>query len=211
MNAMILAAGRGERLRPFTDSCPKPLLEVHRKPLIEYHLEALAAAGIKSVVINVSWLAQQIELALGDGSRFDLDIVYSREKEALETAGGVIQALPYLEDNFIVLNADIYTDYPLQNLLHLDELAHLVLVPNPEHHLSGDFSYDHGLLGSDSANRYTFSGISCYQKLFFSGKHKGRQALSPLLYAAADEGVLSGEIYQGRWVDVGTVERWQTL
>lgn len=211
MNAMILAAGRGERLRPFTDNCPKPLLEVRGKPLIEYHLEALAAAGIERVVINVSWLADQIKTQLGDGKRFGLEINYSPEAEALETAGGIINALPYLDDRFIVINGDVFTDYPLGNLCNLNTEAHLVLVENPSHNPVGDFTLDKGWLGNEVENRKTFAGIAVYRRSFFDGLPKGKLALASLLREAADEGCLSGELYNGFWTDVGTVERWKAL
>ena len=211
MNAMILAAGRGERLRPYTDDCPKPLLKVHGKALIEYHLEALADAGIGSVVINLSWLGEKIERFIGNGSRFGLEVTYSREPEALETAGAVVKALPYLDDRFIVVNADIYTDYPLRRLCEVERPAHLVLVDNPDHNVDGDFTIKHGLLGNGTEGRYTFAGIGCYQKTFFSALKPGKQALAPLLREAADNGILTGEIFSGGWIDVGTVERWKAI
>ena len=166
MNAMILAAGRGERLRPYTDTCPKSLLEVSDKALIVYHLEALAAAGILQVVINVSWLGEAIEAAIGDGSRFGLEVVYSREPEALEAAGGIVQALQYLDDYFIVVNADIYTDYAFENLLAIRADAHLVLVENPDFHPQGDFAIKSGYLSNDVNGRLTFAGIAQYRRAF---------------------------------------------
>lgn len=211
MNAMILAAGRGERMRPLTDSCPKPLLEVCGKPLIAHHLEALRKAGIESVVINVSWLADRIKQFLGDGSSFGLQIVYSPEQEALETAGGIIHALDKLDDDFIVVNADVYTDYDFSRLLNSTKPAHLVLVPNPEHNPQGDFSIQQGLLLNESGERYTFSGIACYQKTFFIGQHKGRRPLAPMLRAGAELNQISAELYQGLWSDVGTIGRLQSL
>ena len=211
MNAMILAAGRGERLRPYTDSCPKPLLEVRGKALIEYHLEALASAGILQVVINVSWLADAVEKAIGDGKRFGLKIVYSREVEALEAAGGIVQALPCLGDQFIVVNADIYTDYPIEKLLAVNADAHLVLVENPDFHPKGDFVINGGHLSNDIEGRYTFSGIARYHRSFFQAQEPGKRALAPLLRQAADSNILSGELYRGNWTDVGTVQRWQSV
>lgn len=211
MNAMILAAGRGERLRPLTDTCPKPLLEVKAKALIEYHLQALVKAGIKQVVINVSWLAQQIEERLGDGSRYGLQIIYSHETTALETAGGIVQALPMLDDRFIVVNADVFTDYPIEQLLNIESDAHLVLVENPSHNPAGDFAIDNGLLGNDVGSRKTFAGIAVYQKKLFSGLQPGKRALAPLLREAADNGCLTGELYDGSWTDVGTLARWQSI
>lgn len=211
MNAMILAAGRGERMRPLTDSCPKPLLEVNQKALIGYHLEALQRAGIERVVINVSWLAEQIKHSIGDGSQFGLSVVYSDEKEALETAGGIVQALDRLDDRFIVVNADVFTDYDFSRLFALQSDAHLVLVASPEHNPSGDFAIENGCLSNAETSRYTFSGIAVYSKTFFSGLSAGKQALAPLLRKAADEGRASAEFYAGQWSDVGTVERLQQL
>ena len=211
MNAMILAAGRGERLRPYTDSCPKPLLEIGGKALIEYHLEALAAAGIAQVVINLSWLGEQIEAAIGDGSRYGLEVMYSREPEALDTAGGIIQALEHLGDRFLVVNADIYTDYPFEKLLSVEAGAYLVLVENPEYSRDGDFSLDHGSLGNDLEGRYTFAGLAQYHRTFFQGLAPGKQSVVPLLREAADNGQLKGELYPGKWNDIGTVERWRSV
>ncbi len=211
MNAMILAAGRGERLRPYTDTCPKSLLEVNDKALIVYHLEALAAAGILQVVINVSWLGEAIEAAIGDGSRFGLEVIYSREPEALEAAGGIVQALQYLDDYFIVVNADIYTDYAFENLLAIRADAHLVLVENPDFHPQGDFAIKSGYLSNDVNGRLTFAGIAQYRRAFFQGQAPGKQALAPMLRQAADKKVLKGEIYTGKWTDVGTLARWQSV
>lgn len=211
MNAMILAAGRGERLRPYTDHCPKPLLEVKGKALIEYHLEALAKAGIKQVVINISWLAEMIENRLGNGRDYGLQITYSRESQALETAGGIIQALPYLGNRFIVINGDIFTDYPFARLLSIESPAHLVLVDNPDHNPQGDFTLDDGLIGNAVEARHTFAGIAVYQKKFFDGLLSGKQALAPLLREAADRKIVNGELYDGNWIDVGSVERWKSL
>ena len=208
---MILAAGRGERLRPYTDTCPKPLLEVGGKALIEYHLEALAAAGMMQVVINVSWLGEAIEAAIGDGSRYGLEVVYSREPEALEAAGGIVQALQYLDDHFIVVNADIYTDYAFEKLLAVRANAHLVLVENPDFHSLGDFAIKNGYLSNDVEQRLTFAGIAQYHRSFFQGQIPGKQALAPLLRQAADKKALKGEVYAGNWTDVGTLERWQSI
>jgi MurNAc alpha-1-phosphate uridylyltransferase len=211
MNAMILAAGRGERMRPLTDSCPKPLLEVCSKPLIVYHLEALAKAGIDSVVINVSWMSDRIIQALGDGSSFGLQIEYSPEAQALETAGGIIQALAQLDDQFIVVNADVFTDYDFSRLLNPTRPAHLVLVPNPEHHPDGDFSIQQGLLSNEPGECYTFSGIASYQKSFFIDQQKGRRPLAPMLRQGAAGRHISAELYNGFWTDVGTIDRLQSL
>jgi len=211
MNAMILAAGRGERMRPLTDSCPKPLLQVKGKSLIEYHLEALKRAGMQSVVINLSWLGEQIEQALGDGSRYGLKISYSYETEALETAGGIIQALGELDDEFVVVNADVFTDFDFSRLLKLRHQAHLVLVPNPEHNSQGDFSLEQGLLSNQQQQRYTFSGIACYKKTFFDGIGSGKRALAPLLRAGAEQQQISAELFTGVWSDVGNPQRLQLL
>ncbi|MFV2032266.1 MAG: N-acetylmuramate alpha-1-phosphate uridylyltransferase MurU [Gammaproteobacteria bacterium] len=209
--AMILAAGRGERLRPHTDSCPKPLLEVNARPLIFYHLESLALAGVSKVVVNLSWLGEQIEAAVGDGRQFGLRVIYSCEPEPLDAAGGIVQALDLLDDRFVVVNADIYTNYRFENLTSIDSKAHLVLVNNPDHNLQGDFALNHGRLSNAFSPRLTFSGIAIYQKCFFEDCTPGKRALAPLLRAAADEGIVSGEIFEGNWVDVGTVERWQSI
>jgi N-acetyl-alpha-D-muramate 1-phosphate uridylyltransferase len=208
---MILAAGRGERMRPLTDHCPKPLLQVADKTLIAYHLEALKQAGIKNVVINVSWLADQIQHALGNGSQFGLSIEYSPEAEALETAGGIVQALDKLDDKFIVVNADVFTDYDYSALLDFKSEAHLVLIPNPAHNAQGDFAIENGLLSNAENNRFTFSGIAAYRKSFFKELQPGKQALAPLLRKAADRQRISAELYAGEWNDIGTPQRLQAL
>ena len=209
IKAIILAAGRGERLRPYTDTCPKPLLEIGGRPMIFYHLEALATAGFDSVVINVSWLAEKIESVIGDGSRFGLEVVYSHEAEALETAGGIVQALDYLDDRFVVVNGDISTNYPFEKLLQIETEAHLVLVKNPEFHPLGDFVLDNGLLSNNNERRHTYAGIACYHRSFFSNLEPGKRSVVPLLRQAADNGSLSGELYLGRWTDLGSLDRWQ--
>ncbi|MFK5984945.1 MAG: nucleotidyltransferase family protein [Pseudomonadota bacterium] len=223
MRAMILAAGRGERMRPLTDKCPKPLLKVSGKALIEYHLVALQKAGITEVVINHAWLGEKIEASLGDGARYGLSIFYSPENNALETAGGIIQALPLLvsdeEQDFLVINGDIYSNYDLRLLLKqkFSSKAHLVLVNNPLHHPQGDFFLSNGYLSTLNARqtstqeKYTFSGISLYKAEFFAGLTQGERALAPLLKQAMLTGHVSGELYQGLWTDVGTPERLQQL
>ena len=215
MKAMILAAGRGDRLRPLTDSTPKPLLEVRGKPLIVYHLEALHKAGFNEIVINLSWLGDQIRTRLGNGSEFGVGIEYSEEAEALETAGGILQALPSLGERFVVVNGDVFTDYDFVALKpaekSADRLAHLVLVDNPQHNNAGDFSLERTIVGNDGAPRHTFSGIAQYHRSFFDGLAPGKQALAPLLRAAAAEGQVSGELFSGLWVDIGTAERLQRL
>jgi MurNAc alpha-1-phosphate uridylyltransferase len=211
MNAMILAAGRGERLRPYTDTCPKPLLDVKGKPLISYHLEALSRAGIKRVVVNVSWLGEKIEAAMGSGSQFDLEIIYSREVEALETAGGILHALGNLGDRFIVVNGDILTDYPFEQLLSKEAVAHLVMVPNPPHHPEGDFGLSDGYVYNRAEDRHTFSGISCFHKSFFEDIVSGKQALAPLLRKVMGGNQVTGELFEGQWIDIGTLERWESI
>jgi len=219
MKAMILAAGRGERLRPLTDSTPKPLLEVRGRPLIVYHLEALRKAGYNEVVINLSWLGDQIRAHLGNGSEFGVSIEYSEEATALETAGGILQALPLLGERFVVVNGDVFTDYDFAALKTAEKLAdksadclaHLVLVDNPMHNNVGDFSLERTIVGNDGSPRHTFSGIAQYHRSFFDGLAPGKQALAPLLRAAAAEGQVSGELFSGLWVDIGTAERLQGL
>jgi len=211
MKAMILAAGRGERLRPLTDTVPKPLLEVRGRPLIEHHLEALSRAGFTEIVINLSWLGNQVRDRLGNGADFKVTIEYSDEPEALETAGGILQALPLLGERFIVVNADIFTDYDFAGLKRPHSSAHLVLVENPQHNSQGDFSLAESMVGNDGPTRYTFSGIAQYQRSFFDGLVPGKQALTPLLRAAAKQQQVSGELFTGVWSDIGTLERLQAL
>lgn len=211
MKAMILAAGRGERLRPLTDVTPKPLLEVQAKPLIVHHLEALSTAGFTEIVINLSWLGNQIRDLLGNGAEFNLSIEYSEEPEALETAGGIQQALPLLGERFIVVNADIFTNYDFARLLQIDSIAHLVLVENPQHHARGDFTLNESTLGIEGSPRYTFSGIAQYHRSFFTGLAPGKQALAPLLFAAAEKHRVTGELFNGDWSDIGTLERLDAL
>ncbi|MCO7595823.1 MULTISPECIES: N-acetylmuramate alpha-1-phosphate uridylyltransferase MurU [Pseudomonas] len=211
MKAMILAAGKGERMRPLTLHTPKPLVPVAGQPLIEYHLRALARAGFTEVVINHAWLGQQIEDHLGDGSRFGLSIRYSPEGEPLETGGGIFKALPLLGTApFLLVNGDIWTDYDFTRLrTPLEGLAHLVLVDNPGHHGRGDFRLEgeRVLDGDEAADTLTFSGISVLAPALFEGCQPGAFKLAPLLRKAIGEGRVSGEHYRGRWVDVGTLER----
>ncbi len=207
---MILAAGRGERMRPLTDTVPKPLLPVAGKPLIVHHLERLAAAGFREVVINHAHLGHQIEEALGDGAQWGLQIHYSPERpSALGTGGGIQNALPLIgEGAFLVVNGDVWTDYPLERLTRAPAgPAHLVLVPNPNHHLSGDFPLVDGRVGARSGERLTFSGIGVYRPELFAGQAAGAFPLGPLLRAAAARGDVTGERYDGAWFDVGTPER----
>ena len=215
MKAMILAAGRGERMRPLTDTCPKPLLVAGGKPLIVWHIERLAAAGIVDLVINHAHLGQMIEDTLGDGARFGVRIRYSPEGSALETAGGIARALPLLGDApFLVVNGDVYTDYPFARLLarapQLDAdgvLAHLVLVANPEHNPKGDFALDADGRVHDAPG-LTFSGIGVYHPALFADTPAHAPAkLAPLLRAAMARGQVSGECWDGQWLDVGTPAR----
>ncbi|MBK9626105.1 MAG: nucleotidyltransferase family protein [Rhodocyclaceae bacterium] len=217
MKAMILAAGRGERMRPLTDTCPKPLLAVGGKPLIVWHLERLAAAGFVDVIINHAHLGALIEKALGNGQRWRLNIQYSPEPEgALETAGGIAQALPLLGDApFLVINGDIFCDWNPALAVHAlsaEKLAHLVMVPNPPQHPNGDFCLDDGmvgtLVGADDTPSYTFSGIGIYRpEMFANILHGSRAKLAPLLVAAMATNKISGELHSGTWLDIGTPDR----
>ncbi|UCB55438.1 MAG: nucleotidyltransferase family protein [Thiotrichales bacterium] len=215
MKAMILAAGRGERLRPHTDITPKPLIQVGKHRLIEYHLLNLAKAGIEDVIINISWLAEQIRETLGDGQDYSLNITYSDEgDEALETAGGIINALPLLgDDPFIVINGDIWCDYDLSLLgsRHMEHEAHLVLVNNPEHNPEGDFAIENNLIRNSGETRLTYSGIGIYTTRFFADTAPGKKALAPILRKKSEHNKISGEIYNGQWVDIGTIERLAQL
>jgi len=213
---MILAAGRGERLRPVTDRLPKPLLEVGGKPLLAWHLERLAAAGFREVVINISHFADLIVARLGDGAAFGLAIEYSREPEPLETAGGIARARARLgEAPFLLVNGDVYCECDFARLRgeRLGAgLAHLVLVPNPAHHPQGDFSLDDGRVGNGAGTRYTYAGIALMSPELVHGIDPGTRApLAPLLRAAAEHGRINGWLYEGIWQDVGTVERLAAL
>lgn len=211
MKAMILAAGKGERLRPLTLHTPKPLIRAGGVPLIEYHLRALAAAGFTEIVINHAWLGQQIEDYLGDGSRFGVSIQYSAEGEPLETGGGIFKALPLLGDNpFVVVNGDIWTDYDFAALRKpCAGLAHLVLVDNPPHHPTGDFCLNGSQVqdAQPDGPALTYSGIAVLSPALFLGCESGAFKLAPLLRTAMAAGHVTGEHLQGHWVDVGTHER----
>lgn len=217
---MILAAGRGERMRPLTDRVPKPLLAVAGRPLIAWLLESLRSAGFNEIVINVSHLREAIESALGDGSSFGVRIAYSFEREALETAGGIAWALPLLgEEPFLVVNGDVYSDFPFARLRSVAadlaparRLAHLVLVDNPPHHLSGDFCLRGGKVARDGEAHLTFSGIGAYHPALFAAVARGaKQQLAAVLREPMAEGRVSGEHHRGRWLDVGTPERLEQL
>ncbi|HEY3327001.1 MAG TPA: nucleotidyltransferase family protein [Novimethylophilus sp.] len=216
MKAMILAAGRGERMRPLTDRTPKPLLQIGGKPLIVWHIERLAAAGFRELVINHAHLGEQLEAALGNGERFGVSIEYSPEAEALETAGGIANALRLLGNQpFLVVNGDIFTDYDfsrLQPRLAEGLLAWLVLVDNPEHNGGGDFALAGERIGEQGDVLHTFSGIGIYHPSLFAGIVPGAKArLAPLLRGAMRSGKVGGEYYAGRWVDVGTPQRLAEL
>ena len=216
MKAMILAAGRGVRMRPLTDTTPKSLLAAGGKPLIAWQLERLARAGFGEAVINHAHLGDMIEAALGDGSRFGLSIRYSPEREALETAGGIAHALPLLgAEPFLAINADIYSDFDFSALAGLelqDRLAHLVLVDNPPQHPRGDFALEAGRVREAGASLLTFSGIGVYAPRLFGGiPARAKVALAPLLRKAMAAERVSGEHYRGRWHDIGTAERLRAL
>jgi MurNAc alpha-1-phosphate uridylyltransferase len=209
MTAMILAAGLGSRMRPLTNHTPKPLLEIGGKPLIVWHIERLRDAGFTDIVINVAYLGQQIIDYLGDGSKYGVKISFSDEQNegALETAGGIVKALPLLSDIFLVVNGDVWTDYTFNSSFKLTQnnLAHLILIDNPEHNLDGDFLLD------GTQEKYTFSGIGYYSKEMFQDLTYGKQGLAPLLFSAIDERRLTTEYYAGNWYDIGTPERLDSL
>lgn len=213
MKAMILAAGLGKRMRPLTLSTPKPLLKIAGVPLIEYHVRRLVSAGFDEIVINHSWLGEQIESYLGRGDRFGACISYSSELEPLETAGGIRKALPLLtvggEDVFLVVNGDVFTNYPFEHLLAKSGNApYVVLVPNPQHNKLGDFFLNNGKLNSDIGEKYTFSGLSVLSASMFESLTMGdSEALGPLLRNEIALGRVNAELYQGYWADVGTPER----
>jgi len=214
MKAMILAAGRGERMRPLTDHTPKPLLQVGGKPLIAWHLERLAQAGFKEVVINHAHLGAQIEAALGDGAQWSLHIEYSPEITALETAGGIANALPLLGgEPFLVVNGDVFTDMDFAQIrLAPEALAHLVLIDNPPQHSQGDFVFEDGTIKADGVTKLTFSGVGIYHPELFAGIKRGEAAkLAPLLRQAIAENKASAEYFQGVWHDIGTPERLAAL
>lgn len=214
MKAMVLAAGRGERMRPLTDTTPKPLLTVGGKPLIAYHLEALARAGFRDVVVNLSWLGDRIRDALGSGERYGVRISYSDEgSTALETAGGIFNALPLLAPGpFLVVNGDTWTDIDLGSL-RLEDDAHgrLVLVPNPVQHPRGDFGLDGDFVVERDTDRFTYSGVGVFRPELFAGCQPGKFPLLPLLKRAIAAGKLRGQLHNGEWNDVGTPDRLAAL
>ena len=210
MKCMILAAGRGERLRPLTDKIPKPLIRVAGKPLIEHHLDRLKSAGYKEIVINLSHLGELIQERLGDGRRLGVEIIYSPEGYApLETAGGIIRALPLLgNEPFLVINGDIWCEHPLSFAgLPEGKLAHLVLVDNPPHNPAGDFFYENGEIFTQGDHPLTFSGIGVYHPALFKDRPVEKLALAPILRTAVDNALVSAEHFTGKWFDIGTVGR----
>jgi MurNAc alpha-1-phosphate uridylyltransferase len=214
--AMLLAAGRGERMRPLTDSRPKPLAELAGKPLIQYHIERLAAAGVERVVINVAWLGSQIRATLGDGAKFGLQLLYSDEGPvALETGGGIVQALPLLgDDPFWVISADIWTDFSFSSAdtrLAPTDLAHLLMVANPDFHPKGDFHLQGGRISQTNGARLTYGNLALFRRELFVGCQPGRYSMVPLLRAAIDQGRVSGELFTGTWHNIGTVAQLQSL
>lgn len=214
MKAMLLAAGRGERMRPLTDTVPKPLLPVRGQPLIRFHIQALGRAGIHELVVNLGWLGDRLQACLGDGARFGARVAYSHEGyPPLETGGGIHHALPLLGDGpFWVVNGDVFCEFVFdQRQLPPGILAHLVLVPNPVQHPAGDFALRDGLVRDEPANRLTYSGISILHPELFAGCVPGRFPLAPLLRAAMARGAVTGELYTGIWSDVGTPERLAAL
>jgi N-acetyl-alpha-D-muramate 1-phosphate uridylyltransferase len=215
MRTMLLAAGRGERLRPITDTLPKPLVPVAGKPLIIYHLEALARANLREVVINLSWLGEQIRAALGDGSRYGVQIVYSEEGPVpLEAGGGIHRALPLLGAGpFLVVNSDIWTDMDFSRVLTLEEGvdARLMLAPNPSHHPRGDFGLDGAFVVERESDRFTYTGVGVYRPELFQGCAPGRFPLRPLLQRAIAARRLRGELYRGEWLDIGSPDRLASL
>ena len=217
MKAIILSAGRGERMQPLTNSTPKPLLEVGGKSLIEHTIKTLVNAGINNIVINYAHLGEQFPSKLGDGSRYNATIEYSNEQDGrLETAGGIVKALPLLGDApFLVVNGDIWTDYPFRELekakLNSKILCHLVLVNNPEHNPKGDFSLASGLLSQAEQKKLTYSGIGIFHPSLFTNLKLEPKPLKPILLSAIAAQQVSGEVYSGQWFDIGTVERLNAL
>jgi MurNAc alpha-1-phosphate uridylyltransferase len=211
--AMLLAAGRGERLRPLTDKTPKPLIPVHGKPLIAYTLEKLPAIGITEVVINISYLAKQFPKTLGDGSQFGLAITYSYEPEVLETGGGILQALPLLgNEPFLVISGDIYTEYPFEKLVLPDhKLAHLVLAPNPNFHPEGDYSLTTNNLLSFAPPKYTYASFGILHPKLFEDAKPGNFSFIPLINKRLPNGLITGELYTGIWHNIGTIQELDNL
>lgn len=210
---MILAAGLGNRMRPLTNNTPKPLLEVKDKALIVYHIEKLSYAGFEEIIINIAHLGYKIPEALGDGSAWNIKITYSDEQKdgALESAGGIIKALPLLgNETFLVVNADVFCDYDFDLNYDLeDDLAHLILVKNPEHNPNGDFGLKDNRVLNEADEKYTFSGIGYYSPKLFTSLHVAKRALAPLLRNAIKQNKISGSLHVGDWHDIGTPQRLQ--
>ncbi|MDQ7042449.1 MAG: nucleotidyltransferase family protein [Sulfurimonas sp.] len=215
MKAMILAAGRGERMRPLTDSLPKPLLEVQGKPLILWHIQRLAQNGFKDIVINIAHLGYKIPEYLGDGSKYGLNISYSDEQTsgALESAGGIKKALTLLgEETFLVVNGDIFCEYEFDGAFELgDKKAHIILVPNPEHNPKGDFGLKGGLALNKADEMFTFSGIGYYSHDFFDSIGIEKKSLAPILREQIDKKAVSAELFRGTWHDIGTPKRLKEI
>jgi MurNAc alpha-1-phosphate uridylyltransferase len=212
MKAMILCAGRGERMRPLTDTIPKPLLKVGDKPLVVWHIEKLKRCGFEDIVINIAHLGYKIPKALGDGSKWGVKITYSDEQEgkALESAGGIKKALHLLGDTFLVVNGDVFCKYDFDVDFDLkDKLAHLILVPNPPHNKDGDFSLDAQIVTNDK--NYTFSGIGYYSYKLFDDVEEKKIPLAPILRDAIDKKLISGELFDGIWHDIGTPQRLKEI
>ncbi len=209
--AMILAAGRGERMRPLTDFTPKPLLKIKGKALIEYHLEKLALAGFEKIVINHHWLGEQIEIFLGNGDKYGIQIKYSKEINVLETGGGIVQALPLLgKEPFLVVNGDIWCNLDFNEInLNIEKLAHLFLVSNPEHNLKGDFGLENGFVINEP--QFTFSGIGIYHPNLFKDYEIKKLPLAPILRKEILEKNVTGEHFKGQWFDIGTPARLEML
>ena len=211
MTVMILSAGRGERMRPLTDTTPKPLLQVKGKPLIAWHIEKLASLSFKNIVINIDHLGHMIKEALGNGSEWGVEIVYSDERDsgALESGGGIIKALSLMQsDTFLVVNGDIFCDYEFESAFDLeDDLAHLILVENPAHNPKGDFGLKNKRVAADAQEMFTFSGIGYYSKKLFCGYKCEKIKLAPILREAIFKDKVSGSLYSGTWIDVGTPAR----
>lgn len=213
---IILAAGRGERMRPLTDVTPKPLLPVAGQSFLAHHLQALRAAGVREVVINISYLAEKIRHTIGDGAQFGLSIHYSHEPEALETGGGILQALPLLgAEPFLVIGGDLWTAYPWQQLIQhdlQDNLAHLVMVKNPDYHPAGDYYLDpHHKLHLDGPAKFTYASFGVYHPALFDNYQPGKFRLPEVLINPMQQQKVTGELYQGRWENVGTVAEWERL
>jgi len=215
MKAMILAAGRGERMRPLTDTLPKPLLEVRGKPLIVWHLEKLSRNGFEEVVINIAHLGGKIVEALGDGSKWNLKIHYSDERKlgALESAGGIKKALPLLgEEPFLVVNGDVFCAYEFESNFDLQEkLAHLILVPNPPHNEKGDFALNETDVLNKGKKMYTFSGIGYYNPKIFQAIELQKAPLAPILRKLCEKKLVSGEVFNKMWHDIGTPQRLEAI